>query len=142
MTPQDRYAQRVLRIWILFALLDIVLTIAALIVCSTTEDEDFAVFPKLIWMLVIVFLPLLGPILWFVYGTQPRLRSRPAPGRVTPSAPRQLAPDDDPAFLRAIADRQRESHAADLEMMRKWEEDLRRREEQLRKQSSPETTDE
>ncbi|MBB5872530.1 hypothetical protein F4553_005964 [Allocatelliglobosispora scoriae] len=124
-----------IRVWFLLFLLDLVLTIAALIVCSTTEDEEFAVFPKLIWMLAIVFLPLLGPILWFAYGRQPRIRRRPGPGRAPQSAPRQLAPDDDPAFLQSIADRQRESTEADRELMRKWEADLRRREEELRKQS-------
>lgn len=123
--------------------MDIVLAIAALIVCSTTEDDEIAVFPKLIWMLFIVFLPLAGAILWFAYGRRRKVHQQWRPGSGFPEheRPRRpLAPDDDPEFLRGIAAAQRESHAADLELMRKWEEDLRRREEQLRRQTQPGTS--
>jgi hypothetical protein len=40
-----------------------------------------------------------------------------------------MAPDDDPEFLRRVARSKRE----DEEMFTKWEADLRRREEELRR---------
>ncbi|MFD0596091.1 hypothetical protein ACFQZ4_30605 [Catellatospora coxensis] len=49
--------------------------------------------------------------------------ARPGPG-----------PDDDPEFLRKLAKEQRETAAADRELLSKWEMDLRRREEELRQQ--------
>jgi hypothetical protein len=131
----------VFRIWILFAVMDIVLTIGALIVCATTEEHEVRVFPRLVWMLLILFVPLIGAVLWFCYGRGPHVPSRGAqwrPGSGFPEneRPRQLAPDDDPVFLRRIAEQQKRVNDEDADMLRKWEEDLRRRERELRERSS------
>jgi hypothetical protein len=52
-----------------------------------------------------------------------------------PSAGRAIAPDDDPEFLNQMAVQSRKEEE---EMLRLWEADLRRREEELRKQENPE----
>ena len=59
---------------------------------------------------------------------------------VTYTAPgRQVAPDDDPEFLGRIASRKRQE---DEEMLRLWEADLRKREEELKKREQrPEDDD-
>ena len=133
------YPHRVVRIWLLFILLDLVLTIAALIACGTTDDGDIDRVPKLVWMLLIVFVPLVGPILWFVYGTKPRLSRRRSEtwraGNGFPewSRPRSLAPDDDPEFLSRIDGTRAAGQVDDAELLRRWEADLRRREEELKR---------
>jgi hypothetical protein len=49
--------------------------------------------PKALWVLVIVLLPVIGVVLWFMLG---KARSGSA-GRT-----RTVAPDDDPDFLRSM----------------------------------------
>ena len=56
-----------------------------------------------------------------------RDRSWPLRPGSRPEQPRTLAPDDDPAFLEALRRRK-----ADEDLLKKWEDDLRRREQQLR----------
>ena len=73
------------------------LTIYALVDCVQTEESRQRNLPKALWILLILLLPLVGPIAWLVAG-------RPGPGRGRgtnrPSSPR--GPDDDPDFLRNL----------------------------------------
>jgi uncharacterized membrane protein len=73
----------------LFGLLwitSIVVTIVALIDCIRVPDDSmFENGTKLIWVLVIVFLTLIGAILYFVIG-RPKGGSRP-PEHVSPPPP-------------------------------------------------------
>ena len=50
--------------------------------------------PKMVWLLVVVVVPILGGLLWLVFG-RPRL----AGGRW---GRQPVAPDDDPRFLREL----------------------------------------
>jgi hypothetical protein len=80
--------------------------------------------PKYAWIGVVVLLPLIGPLLWFLVGRE-RLEERnhgryADPPSVSPSAARQrsgpIAPDDDPDFLgRLSREQQQEERIRDLE---------------------------
>ncbi|MTK02026.1 PLD nuclease N-terminal domain-containing protein [Micromonospora sp. CP22] len=121
------------RLYILLFLVQVVLAVCALISCLSAEEDGIRHLPRIAWLLIILFFPLVGSIAWFVAG-----RERTAVGGSTSWAPgarpaersRPVAPDDDPEFLRSIEERSRKE---DQELFRRWEEDLRRREDDLRK---------
>ncbi|SCE67165.1 PLD nuclease N-terminal domain-containing protein [Micromonospora mirobrigensis] len=117
------------RLVILLFLAQVVLCALALISCLSAEKRDVRGLPRSLWVLVIVLLPLAGPIAWFVAGRDagPARGARPTG---TGSARRPVAPDDDPEFLRSVAERGRRQ---DEELFNRWEEDLRRREKDLRR---------
>ncbi|HEY6595239.1 MAG TPA: PLD nuclease N-terminal domain-containing protein [Asanoa sp.] len=119
------------RLYLLLFAVEILLAIAALISCLSAEEGDINALPRVAWVLIILFFPLVGSIAWFAAG---RSRIRPADtwraggGFPERERPRPVAPDDDPAFLRSI----REDRDRDRDRLAKWEADLRRREEKLR----------
>jgi hypothetical protein len=84
-------------------LISLALTIYALFSCIQTRDEDVPYLPKLVWILLIVFVPFAGPIVWLLsvryYDRQQVTVNRPAPKR---PRGRPLAPDDDPDFLASL----------------------------------------
>jgi len=61
---------------------------------------------KGIWILIVVLLPVIGGILWFVIG-----RRRANDSGVRPV----IAPDDDPAFLRSISKTEQDDRIRRLE---------------------------
>lgn len=68
--------------------------IYAAVDCLLTERQRVRGLPRLLWVLVIVVLPVIGGVLWFLIGR----------GRTAPAAPRRVTgPDDDPEFLRRAA---------------------------------------
>jgi type IV secretory pathway VirB10-like protein len=79
----------------------LVLSVYALFSCLQTREQDVPYLPKLAWVVLIVFVPFVGPIVWLLVarttGTAQRERPRPA---TTPSRP--VAPDDDPDFLASL----------------------------------------
>jgi hypothetical protein len=82
-------------------LISLVLSVYALFSCIQTRDEDVPYLPKLVWIILIVFVPFVGPITWLLASRSQGLRrERPSP-RPKPSA-RPLAPDDDPDFLATL----------------------------------------
>lgn len=145
---------------LLVGVANVVLIIASLFDCITSDDEHIRHLPKLLWILVILLFEGAGAIVWFLagrplvspappgtgagIGTHPAGRGRTEPdvedtwmtGDTTRDVPRQIAPDDDPEFLRTLAD---QSRRADEERLRKWEADLHKREERLRDGDEPPT---
>ncbi|MFG1672863.1 PLD nuclease N-terminal domain-containing protein [Micromonospora sp. NPDC049282] len=117
------------RLYVLLFLVQVVLAVCALISCLSAEDGQVKALPRLVWVLVILFFPLVGSIAWFVAG-----RERPtgvtASGGPAAPARRPIAPDDDPDFLASLDER---SRTEDRERLQRWEDDLRRREEELRR---------
>lgn len=82
-------------------LISLVLSVYALFSCIQTRDEDVPYLPKLVWIILIVFVPFVGPITWLLASRSQGLRrERPAPGP-KPGA-RPVAPDDDPDFLASL----------------------------------------
>jgi Phospholipase_D-nuclease N-terminal len=73
----------------------VVLAIYCLVQVVQSRPETVRALPRWLWALVIVAIPLLGPVAWLVLG---RPRDRGSPPRRT----RPLAPDDDPDFLRGL----------------------------------------
>lgn len=111
----------------------------------TSDRERVRVLPKGAWVAIVLLLFEIGALLWFLFG-RPRSGSTPTraggaggpdrptgawPGWGATTRPSRPAPDDDPEFL-ARLDRQVDSEHEDL--LGLWEEDLRRREEELRRE--------
>jgi Phospholipase_D-nuclease N-terminal len=133
----------------LFFLVDLGIMVAALFDCITTESILVRNLPKLGWIGVILILSGIGGVLWFIAGRPtPAERSAQEPHPGHPAgrglraneppdpigAARTMAPDDDPDFLRSLSDQTRR---ADEERLRRWEADLRLREERLRHREDP-----
>jgi hypothetical protein len=131
----------VIRLYGLFFLIDLALMVVALIDCLSTDEHEVRNLPKVVWVLLILLFSPVGPIVWFVAG-RPQTRTvgragdwRPGAGFPESERPRSaaasrpLAPDDDPDFLRKMARSRRDDEA----MFAKWEADLRRREDELRR---------
>jgi hypothetical protein len=127
------------RLFPLLALADLALIVVALIDCLSVEEYQIRALPRLVWVFLILLFSPVGPIAWFVAGRPERVTAGAPTDPVTYSAPgRSLAPDDDPEFLGRITARKRQE---DEEMLRLWEADLRKREEELRRQEHPEDDD-
>ncbi|GLW52958.1 PLD nuclease N-terminal domain-containing protein [Kitasatospora phosalacinea] len=110
----------------------------AFIDCLTTPEDEVRHLPKVVWVIIVLFFPLVGSIAWLVAGrdrTGARRGRAPWPSGPTAGYPeherprRPLAPDDDPEFLASLK-RGNEQHE---DMLKQWEADLRRREEELRR---------
>jgi hypothetical protein len=84
-------------------LISLVLTVYALFSCIQTPDEDVPHLPKLLWIVLIVFVPFAGPIVWLLMS-RAHANRRESVVRREPSkpAPRPTAPDDDPDFLKSL----------------------------------------
>lgn len=90
----------------------LVLSIFCLVQAITSRDDEIRNLPKIVWVLLILFFPFIGSILWLVAG-------RPvyaAPSRTAVQFPeydrpgRNAAPnpDDDAEFLRKVRERAEE----------------------------------
>ena len=102
----------------------------------STDETVMRNLPKVLWLVIVIFLPTIGSLSWLLLGRPERAgfapggsTYRPEPhrgqDRWTPRSRGVLAPDDDPRFLGQLDDR--------AKRLREWEEDLQRREGELRK---------
>ncbi len=132
-----------IRFYSLFVLLDLALVVIALISCLSADEGEIRALPRIAWVFIILLFSPVGPIVWFVAGRPPKaIRMsngemwRPGSGFGEKKRPvKSTAPDDDPEFLKNLGAELRD----DESMMKKWENDLKRREEELRrKQAEPE----
>jgi hypothetical protein len=108
-------------------LIVLVATLVALIDCLSSEREDIRGLPRPVWFLVILLLPIVGPVAWFFAGRPVSLEQRAGVVAGGRGPKRPTAPDDDPDFLRGIDTAQSRD---DAELLRRWEEDLKRREDE------------
>ena len=120
----------------------VALLIYALIDCIQTDTILVRNLPKTFWILLIIVIPVIGPIVWLVAGRpQGGQRPRPVPWPSTATAgfpeyerPRPpRGPDDDDAFLARIDGPDPEKER----LLAQWEEQLREREDRLRRASGP-----
>ena len=130
------------RLYMLMFALEILLVVLALISCLSAQDDEVRALPRYVWIILILLFPLVGSIAYFAGGrplsaAAPRTNWRPGGG--FPEATRPVrAPDDDPEFLAGL---ERQARRDDADMLRQWEADLRRREDELRKKQDPTGTD-
>lgn len=92
------------------AIVVVMVTIYAVVDCAMMSASRVRGLPKVAWIAIIVLLPVIGLVLWFLIG-----RGRKNP--VVASGPR--APDDDPDFLGSLG-----RDAEQDERIRKLEEEL------------------
>jgi Phospholipase_D-nuclease N-terminal len=116
-----------------FALAVLALWVYCIVDVISTEDSLVRNLPKLLWLLLVIFLPTVGSIAWLIVGRPQNASfvpgdSRPRSG--AGSGRRFVPPDDSPEFLSSLDERSRE--------LREWEEDLKRREDELRKRREDE----
>lgn len=113
----------------IFALAAIALWIFCIIDVITTDEVEMRNLPKMVWLLIVIFLGSVGGIAWLIAG-RPQGKSFRIAGDGTVGQTR-LAPPPDPSS--ALVNEREE--AARLRM---WEEQLRRREEELRRREQQE----
>ena len=92
-----RHHCHMVRLFILLAAVQLVLLVLSLISCLSADRVRNA--PRFVWVLVILFIPLLGPLAYFAWG---RPRPIPQEGTVVRRRRAPAAPDDDPDFLRSV----------------------------------------
>ncbi|MDN3295587.1 PLD nuclease N-terminal domain-containing protein [Streptomyces ficellus] len=123
----------------LMYILPLALTIYAFIDCLNTPEDEARHLPKVAWIFIILLFWIVGPIVWFAAG---KLRHAPAGGG-TPSEWHRnhrtewVAPDDNPDFLKSLKDENKKDEA----LLKDWEADLRRREEELKKKGEQDGDD-
>ena len=72
----------------------VVLTVFTVVFAASAKASEVRVMNKTLWLLLIIFIPIIGSLLYLTVGrpvAQPRKT--------------QIAPDDDPEFLRRLAER-------------------------------------
>ncbi|MWB98084.1 PLD nuclease N-terminal domain-containing protein [Agromyces seonyuensis] len=99
------------RLWIVLGVALVVFTIYAIVDAALVERDRVRGLPRWAWILVILFVPLIGGVLWFVIGRGRRQKYRSGRG--------SGAPDDDPDFLRRLS-----SDRATEERIRRLEQEL------------------
>jgi hypothetical protein len=125
------------------ALVSLGLWIFCLVEVISTDETLMRNLGKTWWIVIVLFFPVIGSILWLVAGRPQRGQGSPLPykgnygtgfagrpGRAMAVRNQPSAPDDDPEFLAGI----RREAAEDKHLLARWEEDLRRREQQLRQE--------
>lgn len=108
------------------------LIIYAIIDCIRTDHSRVKTLPKPAWMLIIIFFPVVGALLWLFAGKSRYTSS------FGPVAPRQTpkAPDDDEDYLRYLGNRskrqaqqRRQEEEREAELNRRLDEELRKKRE-------------
>ncbi len=92
---------------IIGTVLAVVFVVAALADASTISRDRVRSLPRWTWILIILFIPVIGAILWFMLGRERAAKNssgRTRGGRNArgQSSPRVVAPDDDIDFLRSL----------------------------------------
>ena len=80
----------------LIILLPLALTLFTFVDCAMRDDSQIKSLPKWGWLLVILFVQIIGPIAYLIAG---RVRGPRGP---KPGKRRILPPDDDPDFLKNL----------------------------------------
>jgi Phospholipase_D-nuclease N-terminal len=110
------------RLGILLFLAYLAVLVVALIDCLSTDEAEIRNLPKIVWIVLILLFSPVGGIAWFMAG---RPKDEAITGAGFPKKrPRQVAPDDDPDFLRSLNER---SRAEEEEALRQWEEELKKK---------------
>jgi hypothetical protein len=114
-------------------LVELILVVYCVLNVITTPEHEVRNLPKLLWLVLVLLVPIIGPVAWLVAG-RPVGPARPGglpykgntgrfpeydrPGRAVPQNP-----DDDEAFLRGLRDRAEEQRKRAAEQARRLRED-------------------
>ncbi len=90
----------------------VIFTIYAVADCAFFDRMRIRGLSRAWWIVVIIFVPIIGGVLWFIIGRGRRDRGGVARGRT-------VAPDDDAEFLRGLRE-----DAAQEERIRRMEQEL------------------
>ncbi|MCW3765241.1 hypothetical protein DM794_05250 [Paenarthrobacter ureafaciens] len=110
----------------------LVVFVYALVDVIRTDRHATRGISKPAWIVVMIVLPVLGAILWFIFG-RPYGKPSAQPVRRYPTAP-----DDDPEFLRNLELRRR--NQAEEERLKKLKAELDAKERKLKDSKGPEGT--
>jgi hypothetical protein len=97
----------------------------------STDEALTRNMPKMMWLIIVIFLPTVGSVAWLALGRPQNAGLTPGDTRYYQPPPRRLpqappkGPEDSPEFMTGLDGRARE--------LKKWEEDLKRREDELRR---------
>ncbi|WP_028048841.1 PLD nuclease N-terminal domain-containing protein [Cellulomonas sp. URHD0024] len=127
---------------LLLPIVELALFVYCLIDCIQTDSVLVRNLSKTFWVLLIIFVPIVGGIAWLVAGRpEGSSRGRAVPWPSTRTAgfpeherPRTGSPDDDPGFLAGM----RASDEKHAQMLSEWEQQLREREAKLKQTEEPE----
>jgi hypothetical protein len=116
-------------------LLLLALWLYAIVDVIRTDEVLVRSLPKMLWLLIVLFIPTLGSLLWLLLGRP--LYAGWAPGAgYTRSAPRYSGPEDAPDYRPSTSSSlpapSGSSDVSDAARLRAWEDDLARRERELR----------
>ncbi len=118
--------------------IELALVLFCLIDCVQSDEHRVRNLPKWAWIVLIILIPIVGCIIWLFAGRPTRASAGGGVAWPTKTAgfpeyerPRQRpkSPDDDPEFLRSL----KKANTEHEDLLRKWEEDLKRREDEARK---------
>ena len=85
------------RLWVILGVAVVVFTVYAIVDCALFDRTRIRGIARGWWILVILFVPIIGGVLWFAIG-------RGRANRVGRGGRRTVAPDDDTEFLRQLND--------------------------------------
>lgn len=103
------------RFLIVLVVIAVAFTIYTFVDVLLTERSRVRAFPKVLWAVVVVLLPVIGGLLWLIVG-----KARRSPR----SANRPVAPDDDPTFLNSLNHDEIAKRAEQEERLRRLEQEL------------------
>ncbi|HCS60352.1 MAG TPA: hypothetical protein DIW46_02995 [Microbacterium sp.] len=98
------------RVLIVGGFLALIFWVFSIVDCAVQPATRHRGVPKGAWIAIVVLIPVLGGILWFALGRRRRDRE----------SMRQVAPDDNPEFLRTLGKSEQDDR------IRKLEEELAR----------------
>lgn len=101
---------------VILTLATLALMIFALVSVITSDDWQVKYLPKFAWVLLIIFLPLLGSILWLLLGKDRAISGRPEKPWTPRAEPRQpIVIDDEVAIENEIAYHENQARIRRLE---------------------------
>jgi hypothetical protein len=91
------------------ALLSLALTVYCVIDAFQTDEAEMRNLPKVAWVLIVLLVPVIGPVAWLLFGrpTRRSMSSRGPQRHPGDQGPKQgyrrpRGPDDDPDFLKDL----------------------------------------
>jgi hypothetical protein len=99
------------RLFVIVPFVALALDVFAIVDIALIEERRVRALNKALWIVIVLLLPIIGAVLWFLLGRE-RRSDRGGERRV-------VAPDDDPAFLSKL----RQQEDAD-ERIRRLEQEL------------------